>query len=105
MLTSCSMGGKTFTAEQFYTVPFGASPNEVVQTAGKPYAKKQVASDKWEYTYVERYDVGGRKKREVKYIFVFKDGKVVQKKTFSDSTSPLDINSYDLQTSQNEDET
>ncbi len=99
-LYSCSMGNKAITMDQFYTVPIGSTVQEMEETVGKPYSKTKQSDNKWKYVYVERFNVGGRVRQSKRFIFVVKDGRVVEKKYEAESTPPYQINSYDLQTSQ-----
>lgn len=98
-LFSCSAGTKAITMEEFYSVPIGASVEEVRNVVGSPYRIDKKNGER-EYIYIERYDVGGRVQNERTYIFVVKNGKVIGKRYKQENTPPYDINSYDLQTSQ-----
>lgn len=100
MLSACSMGNKAITMDQFYTIPIGSTVQEMEETAGKPYSRSKRSDNRWEYVYVERFAVGGRVRQSTRFIFLVKDGRVVEKKYETESTPPYEINSYELQTSQ-----
>ena len=86
--------------QSFYEIPVGASPSEVVKTAGEPYAVHKKEDGAIEYEYIERFKVGGRYTEERHFFLLIKDGKVVSKRTTQTSPVPYTFDSYDMQTTQ-----
>lgn len=103
VLYSCSSGGSVVTMNEFYEVPIGASQEEVVKTIGKPVNTKNLPDGSVEYEYVERLSVGERTLNERHYIIVMRDGKVVSKRIKQESPNPYGFDSYEMQTTQNQD--
>ena len=103
ILASCSSGGSVVTMNSFYDVPVGASQEEVVAMVGEPVSKKNLPDGSCEYEYVERFSAGGRTLNERFYIIVIKDGKVISKKIKQESPNPYGFDSYEMQTTQNQD--
>ncbi len=105
-LGSCSMGGHMFTWDTYTEVPIGASPTEVVELTGEPYAIHHKEDGTIEYEYIERYKVGYRNMQMRRYFILIKDGKVVAKRYIQNSPWPYyleNFDSYEMQTTQNED--
>lgn len=99
-LTACASGGSSISIQGFYDVPVGATSAEVVGALGSPITKKTLADGSIEYEYVERFKVGGRDLNERRYIIVLKDGKVISKRIQQTSPLPYGFDSYDMQTTQ-----
>lgn len=89
------------TMNSFYDIPVGASKEEVLAAAGKPFAIRNLEDGSVEYEYIERFKAGGRNINERHYIIVMKDGKVVSKRVKQDSPPPYTFDSYEMQTTQN----
>lgn len=104
VLGACASGGHPLTMNSFYEIPVGASQEEVVRTAGKPYAIHTKEDGTVEYEYIERFKIGGRDANERHYYLVMKDGKVISKRVKQISPNPYGFDSYEMQTTQNHDE-
>ena len=103
ILASCSSGGRVVTMNAFYDIPVGASQEEVVKAAGKPFAIHRKEDGSLEYEYIERFQTGGRTINERHYFIRIKDGRVVSKTMEQASPLPYTFDSYDMQTTQNGD--
>jgi hypothetical protein len=102
LLTACAAGGHVVTMDKFYEVPIGATEPQLVESIGKPYAIKEKKDGSKEYEYIERIKIGNRDAEERKYIIVIQNGKVASKKIESSIPLPYGFDSYDMQTTQNE---
>ena len=91
------------TLNSFYDVPIGASQEEVIESVGKPVAIHKKGDGSIEYEYVERFTVGARNLNERRYFILMKDGKVVSKRVEQSSPQPYGFDSYEMQTTQNDD--
>lgn len=89
------------TADSFYSIPIGASKDEVVERAGSPMSVYDKGGGVQEYVYVERLMAGARLLQQSRYIFTIENGKVVSKRIERDSPPPTQFDSYDMQTTQN----
>ena len=99
-LSACASGGSLMTNQAFFDIPIGSSRNEVVETAGEPYAIHNRPDGTVEFEYVERFKVGGRISEERHYFLLIKDGKVVSKRVEQSSPPPYIFDSYEMQTTQ-----
>ena len=99
-LSACASGGSLMTNQAFFDIPLGSSQNEVVATAGEPYAIHKKEDGTEEYEYIERFKVGGRDTEERHYFLLIKDGKVVSKRVHQSSPPPYIFDSYEMQTTQ-----
>ncbi len=99
-LSACASGGSLMTNRAFFEIPLGTSQNEVVATAGEPYAIHKKEDGTVEYEYIERFKVGGRDTEERHYFLLIKDGKVVSKRVEQSSPPPYLFDSYEMQTTQ-----
>ena len=90
-------------ANSFYDVPVGASKEEVMAVVGKPVATHKKEDGSYEYEYVERLSVGSRVVSEKHYYILMKDGKVISKRVKQVEVPPYGPDSYDMQTTQNND--
>lgn len=89
------------TMNSFYEIPVGASKDEVVVAAGKPFAIHKKEDGSVEYEYVERFNLGSRSLNERHYYILIKDGRVVSKRVEQTSPPPYTFDSYEMQTTQN----
>lgn len=87
----------------FYDVPVGASQEEVVAAFGKPVAIYRHEEGVVEYEYVERLTTGARTINETRYYILIKDGRVVSKSIKQAYPRPYGFDSYEMQTTHNED--
>lgn len=92
------------TIQSFYDIPVGASQDEVLSLAGKPYLEHRKGDGSVEYEYIERFKASGRDINERHYYILIKDGKVVSKRVIQSSPPPYTFDSYEMQTTQNDDE-
>lgn len=97
---ACSSGGAMMTSTAFYDIPIGTSQQDVVASAGEPYAVHKKADGTVEYEYIERFKVGARETEERHYYLLIKDGKVVSKRVTQLSPPPYIFDSYEMQTTQ-----
>ena len=88
------------TMNSFYEIPVGATQEEVVSSAGTPYATRQLADGSTEYEYIERFKAGGRNINERHYYILMKEGKVIAKRVKQTSPPPYTFDSYQMQTTQ-----
>ncbi|HSX25604.1 MAG TPA: hypothetical protein VLE89_01185 [Chlamydiales bacterium] len=102
--TACSSGGALMTLDNFHEIPLGATQSEVVACAGEPYSICKKDDGTIEYEYIERIKIGYRDAEERRYIIVMKDGVVIHKKVKQSSPLPYSFDSYDMQTTQNQDD-
>lgn len=91
------------TMNTLHDVPIGTSQEEVVSCYGKPYAVNEYCDGRVEYEYIERIKAGDRNIEYRRYIFIFKDGRLVSKRYDQGSPPGYDFNydTYDMQTTQN----
>lgn len=87
-------------ADSFYSIPVGASREEVIAQAGDPAAIRNKGGNVQEYVYIERLTAGNRLLQETRYIFTLQDGKVVSKHVERNSPAPTRFDSYEMQTTQ-----
>lgn len=104
-LGACASGGSVTTLDTFYDVPVGATEEEVLTQLGKPIATYRCEDGVIEYEYVERIKAGSRNLTERKYYLLIKNGKVVSKGLKRTSPPAYRYNSYEMQTTQNSNET
>ncbi len=102
ILTACASGGSIMTISSFYDIPVGATQEEVMETAGKPYAIHKKSDGSVEYEYIERFQAGSRNINERHYYLLIKDGKVVAKRVKQESPPPYTFDSYEMQTTEND---
>ncbi len=102
---ACASGGSVTTLDAFYDIPVGATQEEVVSQLGKPMATYKCEDGTIEYEYIERIKAGSRNITERKYYILIKDGKVVSKGLKRSSPPAYRFNSYEMQTTQNNEET
>ncbi len=103
LLASCFAGGSAVSLNTFQDVSIGTSQPDVVTALGKPYAVHKKADGTIEYEYIERFQTGGRTINERHYFIIMKDGRVVSKRVSQSSPNPYGFDSYDMQTTQNQD--
>lgn len=89
------------TADSFYSIPIGASTEEVVEMAGDPIRICNKGGGVQEYEYVERITAGARLLQENRYILTIENDKVTSKRVEKSSPPPTQFDSYDMQTTQN----
>ena len=90
------------TMESFQEIPIGSSEEEVVASAGKPYAVHKKGDGTLEYEYIERFrGTGNRNIQERHYYLLVKDGKVTSKRVQVATPTPYTFDSFDMQTTQN----
>lgn len=68
----------------------GSSITEVAQTIGPPFSVKVIGQRAYEYTYVDRYTLGGEFLYENRYILTVVNGQVVDKRVESVESPPYD---------------
>jgi hypothetical protein len=100
LLSACASGGSLMTNQAFFDIPIGSSQNEVIATAGEPYAIHKKEDGSVEYEYIERFKVGARETQERHYFLLIKDGKVVSKRVDQSSPPPYIFDSYEMQTTE-----
>lgn len=100
-LAACASGAHVLTADSFYSIPIGASREEVVEVAGDPIRICNKGGGVQEYEYVERVTAGARLLQENRYIFTIENDKVTSKRVERSSPPPTQFDSYDMQTTQN----
>ncbi|HRW58272.1 MAG TPA: hypothetical protein P5048_01490 [Chlamydiales bacterium] len=98
---SCASGTKVVTADDFAQIAIGMSEKKMIEIAGQPYSKKKLENGAIEYRYIERVTSSGTVLQERHYLVLVKDHKVISKKVLFYREPPYDINSYDMQTSEN----
>lgn len=104
-LAACSSGGHVVTMDAFYSVDFSATEDQVVAALGKPHAVVKNADGTIEYEYLERIKLAGRVAESRRYFIVIKDGIVVSKRVQQSSPPAYWFDSYDMQTTHNDDTT
>lgn len=84
-------------------VGIGSTRDEVEQCYGRPYATNEYCDGTVEYEYIERFKAGDRNIEYRRYIFVFKDGKLVSKRYDQGSPPGYDFNydTFNMQTTEN----
>ena len=102
-LASCFAGGSAVSLDTFQDVSIGSSQPEVVTALGKPYAVRNKPDGSIEYEYIERFQTGGRTINERHYFILMKEGRVISKRVSQSSPTPYGFDSYDMQTTQNQD--
>ncbi len=88
----------------FYDVPIGTTQEELFATAGDPIVTRRFNDGTIEYEYIERFKVGARILNERHYYVLVRDGVVVSKRMREVSPTPFGYDSYDMQTTQKNDE-
>ena len=101
---SCASGHTIMTRNTFYEIPLGSSSTELVQQAGEPYAIHEKEEGGTEYEYIERIRISPIQWEERRYFLLIKDGKVISKRVEQNSPPPTMYDSYDMQTTQTNDE-
>lgn len=102
---ACASGGKVMTPEQFSEVSVGMTGDEVSKKFGSPYSIKNLGHGDFEYIYIEKVTIGeGRVLQEKHYLILFRNGRVTSTKTEILNQPAYQRNSYDMQTSYNEEE-
>ena len=99
----CASGSKVMTADEFSEVSVGQSGDEIQKKHGKPYSIKNLGNNEVEYTYIERMPMGKRVLQEKHYLIILKNGKVTSTQTRTFNRPVYERNSYEMQTSLNED--
>jgi len=103
-LWGCASGGKVMTAQTFSDVSVGMTDKEVKDKFGRPFAVKHLENGEVEYRYIEKVHYGPRVIEERHYLIILKNGKVISTKA-EDFTRPIyERNSYEMQTSYNEED-
>lgn len=97
---SCSAGSRPITAYSFYSIPIGATKEEVVEQVGKPSRIRNQGGGVEEYEYIERLNAGARVLEMNHYILTLQEGKVISKRVERGSPPPTRFDSYDMQTTQ-----
>jgi hypothetical protein len=100
-LCACASGGQMMSAGCFYDIPVGATKEEVISQAGSPSCVRNLGDGCEEIEYRARMRAGARILQERRYIITLKNGKVVSKRTEQNSSSPLQFDSYEMQTTHN----
>lgn len=103
-VTACASGGSVVTMGSFYDVPIGATDFEVVASFGEPSTVRKKTDGVVEYEYVERIKAGARDLEERRYIITLKDGKVISKHVKQSSPAPYRFDSYEMQTTHNDED-
>ena len=101
LLSACASGGTAVTFNSFYDIPIGATKEELVAIAGEPMVIHKKGDGVVEYEYIERLKVGSRNVNERRYYILLKDGKVVSKRVKQSSPPAYGFDSYEMQTTQN----
>lgn len=104
LLFSCASGGKVMTADSFSEVSIGMTADDLQKKFGKPYSIKDLGEGEIEYTYIEKIHMGSRVLQERHYLIILKNGRVTATKTRDYSRPAYQRNSYEMQTSLNEEE-
>lgn len=103
---ACASGGRVMTPEQFSQVSVGMTGDEVTKKFGSPYSIKNLGNGDFEYTYIEKVIIGeSRVIQEKHYLIIFRNGRVTSTKTQILNQPVYERNSYDMQTSYNEEST
>lgn len=102
-LLGCSMSGHPVTMDAFYSVDTSATEAQVVAALGKPYTVNKLGDGSIEYEYLERIKIGSRYAETRRYILVMRDGVVVSKRVQRGVPAPWKFDSYEMQTTQNDD--
>ena len=103
-LLGCASGNKVATSDHFHEVSVGMSVKELKAKMGKPYSVKNLGDGYVEYKYIERLMAANRVLEERYYLFIVKNGRVTSKKQVDMNRPVYERNSYEMQTSSNEDE-
>ncbi len=99
---SCSSGGGVDSMHAFYEVPIGATKPELVSLVGEPFSVKENSDGTVEYEYIERLHEGDRTLEERRYVITMKDGRVVSKTIKQTSPPGYLFDSYQMQTTDNQ---
>ena len=102
LLSACSYGAKPVTMDGFYSVDSSATEAQVVQALGQPHQVTKLSDGSLQYEYYERIRIGNRTAETRRYVFVLKDGIVVSKHLDQSSPPPYWFDSYQMQTTHNE---
>lgn len=81
LLCGCFTRGSYITQERYNEVQIGQPIASVIKESGEPYSIRKKSSGEEEYTYVESVNVGARLVYENHYIFVVKNGQIIEKRT------------------------
>lgn len=103
LLAGCAFGGRPVTMEAFAMIDHSSKTPEVIASLGKPYAIHKLNNGTIEYEYIERIQVGARLTQERHYFITFKDGQVIKKRVSESSPPPYYLDSYEMQTTQDQD--
>ena len=96
-------GHRVMDMDDFYAYEVGMSAAELERKAGKPDVIRDLGDNTQEYEYIERVSFDMRFAEVRHYLFTIKNGNVVAKSVKQDTLPPRVPNSYDMQTSENQD--
>lgn len=100
VLSSCAMGSRAMSMDNFYQVELEESKTQVIDRLGKPYAVREFTDGTIEYEYIEKIKIGARDTQERHYFITLKDGQVVSKRVETGIPLPYGYDSYEMQTTQ-----
>lgn len=101
ILAACASGPSILSTDSFYSIPVGATKDEVIAKAGDPSKISKKDDGTEEYLYIERMKAGARTVSERHYIITIKDGVVISKKVEQTSPPSTSFDSYEMQTTRN----
>ena len=99
----CASGSKVVTPDSFSQISVGMTTAEVEKKLGKPYSIKNLEDNEIQYTYIEKMPMGKRVVQERHYLINFRNNKVSATKVMYYNRPSYEGNSYEMQTSLNED--
>ena len=76
LLSSCTP--RYITQERYTAIPFGSSPRELIKIVGTPDQERMTSRGK-EMHYTERVSYGKGHSINKRYLFIFNEGKLVDK--------------------------
>lgn len=97
---ACAMGVRGVTMESFSEISIGCPSEEVLARMGSPGSIQNKEDGSVEYVYTETISLGGRTLEERQYVILLKEGKVSAKQVKQTSPPGYFFNSYDMQTTQ-----
>ena len=90
-LCGCFSRNAYLTQDRYNQVEIGQPISTLIQQAGQPYSIHKNKSGEQEYEYIELFSTGTRLVYENHYIFVVKDGQIIEKKMRQKQEPPYDL--------------
>lgn len=91
ILCGCFSRTAYITQDRYNKVEIGQPMASLMQDAGEPYSVHKNAAGEEEYEYIELFSTGTQLVYENHYIFVVKDGQIIEKRMRQKQEPPYDM--------------